>query len=85
MVEPSPLVVDVGGSAVDAVLDELVELDVASGAGRRRSSGGSGKSWGSRPSMAAVMKRCQISAGIPPPVTPSIGVGCGWPIQTTAV
>ena len=53
--EPSSLVVDVGGSVVDAVLDELVELDVASGAGRRRSSGGSGKSSSSRPSMAAAM------------------------------
>jgi len=98
-------VVVVVGSVDDVVLDELVVedelvllvedelevLDVLDEPGWRRSAGGAGKSSGSRPSNAALMNRCQISAGKPPPVTErpctsSIGrPPSGKPIHTTAV
>jgi hypothetical protein len=83
VVSPPPSVVDVDVE-VDEDEVELVEL-VEDDAEVSILPWGSGKSSTSRPSMAAAMNRCQISAGRPPPVTPSIGVGVGWPTHTTAV
>jgi hypothetical protein len=55
--------------------DELVLEDdvVVLCFGCTRASGGSAKSSTSAPSIATDMYRCQIWAGRPPPVTPSIG------------
>ena len=62
----------VGGGAVvevvsEVVVDDEVEEDVV--VVPSRFSGGAGKSAGSRLATAAVMNRCQISAGNEPPVT----------------